>query len=295
MEVSVIIPVYNAVDFLDQSIQSALDQPEVMEVIVIDDGSTDGSYEKLVDWERKEERVKLLIQPGRERKRAGAARNLGLKAARYEYIAFLDADDYFLPDRFRWTKATFDKYPEVGVVFERVVIFKENQSPLDLPQERLLGLRKLDEGKEFENYLTGKYGYSPVTGMTFKQELLDTVGLMDESLKQRQDKDFIFRLCLFATVRLSIKENHPVVTYRYHNTNTVGNVKETHSSELQLYNKWLDKLPFLPVSFVGKLIFIRHYTVCKYKSYKWPKIKKAALYPVLYTATLLRNLKLFKS
>lgn len=295
MEVSVIIPVYNAVDFLDQSIQSALDKPEVKEVIAIDDGSTDGSYEKLLEWERKGERVKVLTHPGRERKRAGATRNIGLKVATSEYIAFLDADDYFLPDRFRWTKATFDKYPEVGVVFERVLIFKEEQSPLDLPQEKLLGLRKLDEGKEFENYLTGKYGYSPITGMTFKQELLDKVGLMDESLKQRQDKDFIFRLCLFATVRLSIKENHPVVTYRYHNTNTVGNVEETHSSELQLYNKWLEKLSYLPVSFIGKLIFIRHYTVFKYKSYKWPKIKKVTLYPALYTITLLKNLKLFRS
>lgn len=89
--ISVIMPVYNAEKSLDTCLQSIVEQSVGdLEIICVDDGSTDGSYEKLVGWRKKDGRIKVLRQ---ENKGGGTARNLGLAKAAGEYIHFLDSDD----------------------------------------------------------------------------------------------------------------------------------------------------------------------------------------------------------
>jgi len=112
MKVSVIIPVYNAAPFLDKSIQSALDQRQTGEVILIDDRSTDRSWEKCEAWVKKDKRVKLFKNEGI--KGAGAARNVGLRNATCEYIAFLDADDYYLEERFHQDQLLFEEHQDLS-------------------------------------------------------------------------------------------------------------------------------------------------------------------------------------
>jgi glycosyltransferase involved in cell wall biosynthesis len=93
LRLSVIIPTYNSGPWLAEAVRSVGDPPPPgVEVIVIDDGSTDGSAEALAGWPR----ITVLQQPN-----AGpaAARNRGLAAARGEFVAFLDADDRWLPGR----------------------------------------------------------------------------------------------------------------------------------------------------------------------------------------------------
>ena len=88
---SVIIPVYNAEKYLRGCMDSVLSQTlRELELICVDDGSTDGSAAILEEYAEKDSRVRVLRQ---ENKGAGAARNLGIGAARGEYVAFIDADD----------------------------------------------------------------------------------------------------------------------------------------------------------------------------------------------------------
>lgn len=95
VKISVIIPVYNAQAHLDQCLDSVLTQSlSDMEVICVDDGSVDESPEILADYASRDRRLTVLTQSNRY---AGAARNKGMEAARGTYIAFLDADDYYLP------------------------------------------------------------------------------------------------------------------------------------------------------------------------------------------------------
>ena len=91
MQLSVIIPVYNAERYLCRCLDSVLTQTlRDIEVVCVNDGSTDGSSEILADFARQDPRVKVLTQ---ENLGQGAARNRGLEAAKGEYVYFMDADD----------------------------------------------------------------------------------------------------------------------------------------------------------------------------------------------------------
>ena len=91
--VSVIIPVYNAAEFLKDGLNSLLKQTlREIEIICVDDGSTDGSLVILKEFEKADARIRVIHQ---ENQGAGAARNNGMDVARGKYLAFLDADDFF--------------------------------------------------------------------------------------------------------------------------------------------------------------------------------------------------------
>lgn len=91
--ISVIIPVYNTSQYLDQCLDSLVNQRfRDIEIICINDGSTDNSLEKLESWARKDERIIVINSP--ENLKLGTARNTGIKAASGNYIGFVDSDDY---------------------------------------------------------------------------------------------------------------------------------------------------------------------------------------------------------
>ena len=92
-KVSIIIPVYNAEKYLGKCLESLLSQTlQEMEIICVDDGSSDSSPEILKRFQERDGRVRILTQ---ENQYAGAARNNGMKEAQGEYLLFLDADDFF--------------------------------------------------------------------------------------------------------------------------------------------------------------------------------------------------------
>ena len=91
--ISVIIPVYNTSKYLPQCLESILSQSlKDIEIICVDDGSTDKSLEILKEFSNKDTRIQIYCQ---ENKGGGSARNLGISHARGEYLLFLDSDDYF--------------------------------------------------------------------------------------------------------------------------------------------------------------------------------------------------------
>jgi glycosyltransferase involved in cell wall biosynthesis len=95
--VSVIIPVYQAVDYLERAVKSVFLQENVIEIFLVEDGSVDGSYDLCRRLEAEYSKVKVLIHEGHVNKGQSASRNLALKFATGEWIQFLDADDELLP------------------------------------------------------------------------------------------------------------------------------------------------------------------------------------------------------
>ena len=106
--ISIIVPCYNAVPYIDRCVSSLVNQTiglEQLEIILVNDASTDSTYQKLLDWEKKYPDSILVINSN-ENLRQGGARNLGVSYASGTYIAFVDADDWVDADMY---KAMSDK------------------------------------------------------------------------------------------------------------------------------------------------------------------------------------------
>lgn len=99
IKISVIIPVYNVEKYLEECLESIVHQSlKEIEIICVDDGSTDGSVDILKRYACEDKRFILRRQKNQG---GGAARNLGLACASGEYVVFLDSDDFFEPEMFR--------------------------------------------------------------------------------------------------------------------------------------------------------------------------------------------------
>ena len=119
--VSVVVPFLNAQPFMEESIESvrAPTYPD-WELLLVDDGSRDGTSDiARAHALRDPERVRYFEHPGHARRGASAARNLGLHHARGQYIAFLDADDVWLPEKLASQIAIIEAHPEAAMVYNR--------------------------------------------------------------------------------------------------------------------------------------------------------------------------------
>lgn len=221
--VSVIIPVYNAERFVRQAVESALQQPETGEVLLIEDGSPDNALEVCQALAREDERVKLLRHPQGKNRGAAASRNLGIQHARYEYIAFLDADDYFLPGRFAVTKSVFKGNHVVDGVYETVgTHFETDQAKQTWfryrPFEITTITKALAPEQLFEALISGRYGYFCTDGIVLKKEVLEKLGGFDPDLELSEDKVMWIKASILARLFAGQIES-PVAMRRVHGAN----------------------------------------------------------------------------
>ena len=131
MRLTVVLPVYNGMPFLPEALKSILHQTFTdFNVIVVDDGSTDGSAEYLRSVD--DPRVLILSQSNQG---PGAARNASLRRCQSEYVALMDQDDLSLPDRFLYQLEYLDAHPDVVMVGTRIrfVVGNVTQGALPCP------------------------------------------------------------------------------------------------------------------------------------------------------------------
>ena len=128
-KISVIIPAYNARKFIGEAIESVLNQTfPAHEIIVVDDGSTDGTEEFVKNLFK--DKVRLIQQ---ENKGMGAARNAGIQVATGNIFQFLDADDLLLPNKFEIQLDFWRRNPEFDIVYCDHLYFAGERIPNDLP------------------------------------------------------------------------------------------------------------------------------------------------------------------
>jgi glycosyltransferase involved in cell wall biosynthesis len=236
MRVTVIIPVYNAEDFIVESVRSAITQPETAEVLLVEDGSSDRSLEVCEQLCVKYPMVKLLQHPNGENRGAGASRNLGIKNAAYEYIAFLDADDFFLPNRFETATQMFEDHSWIDGVYEAVGTHFEDEKS----RERWLSLtgamittmkQKFNPEEFFEKQSpVGSSGYCPTGGWVVKRSIFEKTGYFDEHLRLHQDTAIFIKFSAVGKMMAGNLET-PVAMRRVH----AENRSSSHRSNWQAY------------------------------------------------------------
>lgn len=203
MNISVIIPVYNAGKMLEKAVQSVLQFEEVKEVLLVEDKSPDNSLEVCKKLLEKDSRIKLFQHPDKGNHGAGATRNLGLEKATQEYISFLDADDYWLPNRFEAEKEIF-KDPKIEGVFGAIGTEFLTEKGREEFQEKfknttLTTVKKHAEGKDVFYGLLGldnDFGvFFSLIGLSVRRSSIEKHNLrFNPELRVHQDTDFIVKL-----------------------------------------------------------------------------------------------------
>ena len=222
-----IIPVYNASAFLRACIESALAQPETAEVIVIDDHSTDSCLSIAQNFKNQDDRV-LIFQTNLASRGAGAARNIGIHQASNDWIAFLDADDYYLPGRFSFDEQTIIRISSCVAIYRAVTMLNDkSEAEYILHGKYQSGymLQSGEPGKKVAliDFLEGKGLH--LNGLTIRRDAILDLGGFDEELIQGQDSDFIFRFLIRHFI-LNVESHVPGAVYRIHSTNTIRNLEE---------------------------------------------------------------------
>lgn len=228
--VSVIIPVFNAQPYLQQAVESALAQPEAEEILIVEDGSSDGSLALALDLAAREGRVRVLQHPDQANRGAGASRNLGILQSRQPYLAFLDADDFFLPNRFAEARGLLEEEPSAEGTYEAVgAIFEDKQTERRWHEHwqghRVTRLtRAIKPEYLFEALLRGGYGYFHLDGLTIYRDSIRQSGPFNEALRLHQDTEFCIRLA--AVARLIPGSQRPVAIRRFHSRSRILAARE---------------------------------------------------------------------
>ena len=217
--VSVIIPVYNAINFIEKAIFSVLKLEEVDEIIVVDDGSSDGSFQIVSNLKNKHERLHLYSHMGRSNKGRSASRNLGIIKSNSPFIAFLDADDTYLENRFNKDVDMF-KDMEVEGVYNCVgyEFYREAKEEEKIHFKPNTLSKPLKPTELFEGIVSSKYGFLHLNGLTVRREIFQKIGFFNENLKVTEDSDIIFKMAMKCNM-LASEINQPIAKRGIHNDN----------------------------------------------------------------------------
>lgn len=205
MRISVVIPVYNAEKYVLQAVESALKFDEVYEVILVEDQSPDNALQICEELVQKHSRVKLYQHPDKKNHGASASRNLGIEKSTGDFVAFLDADDYFLPNRFDAEKELF-KNSEVEGVYGALGVHyyseKAKEQYYKLFGDRLTTVYKKYNPKDVfpgQLHMLGTFGLFSIDTLTVRRESLikKMNPLFKGHLRLHEDTEFLFRLSYY--------------------------------------------------------------------------------------------------
>lgn len=234
--VSVIIPAYNSAKYITDTINSVLQQSIAdFEIIVVDDGSTDHLKEVLTPFIAKNQ-IKYIPQANQG---VSVARNQGYKSSQGNYIAFLDADDVWLPDNLE-AKLNKFKSGDFGLVHADAFVIDERSCPLE---QTLAG----KEGNLLEDMLAWNGTQVPgPSSILVKREVMDSVGLFDDRLSTSADQDFFIRVAVQYKIG---RVDKPTWMYRIHGNNMHKNITRMEHDVLLVFEKASNARLFHSASF----------------------------------------------
>ena len=259
VKISTIMPVYNAAEFLRKSVESVLNQTlRDIELIAVDDGSTDDSLEILEEYAKKDARVKIVKQSN---KTAGAARNNGIKYAVGEFVHFFDADDWLELNAYEilWNKVEDKKIDFCA--FQRKKYDNVTGCYIDeirnlYPKEQVFILKK-----DIKRFI---YGNVVPWDKIIKRNVIVDNNLQFDEIICANDRAFYFKL-LLVSKRVKVISDI-LLTYRINNSSSlVGDTRsknydchfKSFESALKLYKNESEEIlkSFIDVSIYDFIVF----------------------------------------
>jgi teichuronic acid biosynthesis glycosyltransferase TuaG len=258
--VSIIMPAYNAEKFIEESIESVINQTYAnWELLIVDDGSTDATKNRIESFCKQDGRIKCFRQPNGKQ---GKARNLALSQARGEYIAFLDADDLWLPEKLELQLVEI-KEKNVALVFSDTNMFTEKGS-----------IKLMNSGKGFFSGEKGMVAFLemnkiPILTVLVKREVLREVGGFSENKPIQNAEDYHLWLRLLIRGYIFYGSERILAKYRVHSTSSSSDDKLAAAcvveafEELKKENKQYSNL----INCYQKKWFVRYH----YSTNRWRK------------------------
>lgn len=275
--VSIIIPLYNSESFVQECIESAINQTWIeKEIIIIDDGSTDRSLEIARTYQSE-----MVLVYQQENKGASAARNFGLSKSRGKYVQFLDADDFLSTNKIEAQVLLLEQFP--GYIAHCQTIYYHSDTGIKIADSlKRWYTRKWDDPIEFIRRLFDKQDDHAETGGMIQpnawltpNELIKKAGKWNERLSNDDDGEFFTRV-LIECKGICFSENGKNYYRKFSNSCSHLNLSRQltengFKSMLEATNlKYEELLPLLGQKYVDK-IFVGHYAQIVQATY--PKYK----------------------
>ncbi len=256
-KVTIVMPVYNVEETVDESIRSALAQTYTdFELLIIDDEATDSSYEICKKWAEHDSRIRIIRQ---KNKGLAGARNTGIENAKGEYLAFLDSDDLWTTDKLARHVELLDENPEVGLSYNGSEFIDEDSRPLGVFQTPKT--RNIKPADVITRNPIGN-GSAPVIRAVTLQEIrfIDyqgEVNYFDASLRQSEDIECWVRI-IAKTEWQFMGIEAPLTKYRVNEGGLSANVDKQFASWKTAYRKMQQYAPHLTAKY-GKLAMAYQY------------------------------------
>lgn len=248
--VSIVVPFCNSAKFLRETLDSVLAQTfENWELVLMDDGSADGSTQIAQEYAAQyPNKIRYYDHPGHANFRAARTRNIGARLARGEFLAFLDSDDIWLPNKLEDQVKLLREYPEVGLVFAPSLYWYDwndkdsasSSSRDHIPQVGPAGLIEEPAILLIQSYPLGKWGAPCPSSFLIRRSAFEQVeGFPEEFNRLFEDVAFLSKLYIRKT-SIFISQSTTDL-YRCHEGSVWHQIKGTSEEEKDraFYFRWL--------------------------------------------------------
>lgn len=226
-KVSIIIPVYNVEKYLKKSLDSIADQTyKNLEIILVDDGSTDNSGSICDEYAKKDQRIKVIHK---QNGGLSSARNVGLDAISGEFVAFVDSDDYISKDLIEHVVAELEKTRADVCMFSHYTVTNQKENAHYLPLDK-----EIYEKEEIRNFIVPLFvgqkngSEKPLLGFIwrqiFRREAIGTLRFRSE--REYYAEDVVFDLEFYTKANKMCVINKPLYYYRYVDTSLSNRYRE---------------------------------------------------------------------
>lgn len=233
--ITAVIPAYNAAEFLSATIQSVIDQSFInWELLVVDDGSTDDTADVVRQFCAQDARIKLI---SKENGGVSSARNRGAQEATAELVAFLDADDRWLPDKLAVHVDYVTSHPDSGVSFGRVELIEADGATTGKLTNNIS--QQLSPEDFFYTNPT-----VTTSNMVIRKAIFLEMDGFDKTMQYNEDVDLLLRIALQGSVTIDAIDQ-VLVQYRLHTSGLSSTLLKMEEGWITLMDKAAKRAPGL--------------------------------------------------